>query len=161
VKGLPGRCGSPQVENAIRGLSESVATSKKIILAVLGSLILYAVFTPRHNGMPYKKLETQKRLNRLVNEVKMEAIGCHSLPDADIAKVIAWLGETMSERQAAVRREGQPWIESGLEAWDQPIVVRIDDGGIFILRSVGENGIDERGKGDDIQDSVDCRKYLR
>ena len=42
----------------------------------------------------------------------------------------------------------------GLDAWGREIIYEVRDSDHVIIRSVGENGVDEKGRGDDIQREV-------
>jgi hypothetical protein len=75
----------------------------------------------------------------------------HSLP-----------GPTLHDAMDALEREGtkyyesfgKKYIEPGLDAWGNPIIYELRDKTHAVVRSVGENGVDEHGGGDDIEREV-------
>lgn len=87
----------------------------------------------------------------------------------NIQDVIRWIGADREPKQQYAQL-GYPNILRGMDPWDQPFVfqIRTDDFGTELdvtgfIRSIGANGIDENGGGDDIEHSfarhtVDARK---
>lgn len=86
------------------------------------------------------------RISRLAGEAHMRAITAHHLPAANIHSLIEWIDSDGNEEWAKDRNESYLGIDSGLDSWGHEIIVEVVDSGVLVLRSVGKNGVDERGK---------------
>jgi hypothetical protein len=71
-------------------------------------------------------------------------------------------GPTLRDAMDALEKEGDKYYESrgvkfidpGVDGWGHPIIYELRDPTHALVRSVGENGVDENGKGDDIEREV-------
>ncbi len=74
-------------------------------------------------------------------------------------------GPTLRDAIDALEKEGDKYYESygvkfiepGVDAWGHEIIYELRGPKYAVLRSVGENGVDESGKGDDIEREVPLR----
>jgi hypothetical protein len=98
-------------------------------------------------------------VRRLAMETEMLVISTHAVP-ADLESLLRTLakdGAFDNERVSA----NHPGVESGVDSWGQKLVFIARDKGIITLRSKGPDRIDNGGRGDDIETTIDCRKYIQ
>ncbi len=69
----------------------------------------------------------------------------------------------MSQLMANMNAHSRPslsFIADGMDAWDNPLVYEVDqERRIAVIRSAGQNGIDEDGGSDDIQVDISLGEY--
>jgi hypothetical protein len=108
-----------------------------------------------------RERNTRRTLNRLATDIEMHALANGEMPKPETRLIVRDLNSNGSHLPDwfLQRRATYPGIEQGIDSWGRQLIVESLNGTI-VLRSAGPNGLDDKGKGDDIQRFIDCRAIL-
>ena len=90
-------------------------------------------------------------MSRLQGELTLYKAAHGALPGPALGDALNALGKEGANYHEIL---GVPITQPGRDAWGHELVYELRDSGHAVIRSVGENGIDEGGGGDNIQMDV-------
>ena len=122
-----------------------------VTLAIVSVNVCWHVASLRNQA---RREATARCLNRLAQGLLGYAV-LHDrvFPGPTYQKAI----ESLADASVTFDEPGDDLVRDGRDAWGQSIVYERISPGQVILRSVGPNGIDEHGEGDDLQRGIDFR----
>jgi hypothetical protein len=150
------------------GKSAIHSRSARIWLSVMIAGIIAALYCPSLFIWVTNRYErdrsrydcTRARLHELLMAADRYGEEHHRYPGPSLAAFIAVIEK--HEQELGIPN-GCGWRDMVIgDAWNRPLVFQWrENGGAFVLRSVGPNGVDEMGRGDDIEVSSNMVSVLQ
>jgi hypothetical protein len=135
----------------------SIATKRILMSSVIIAIILIAVWYYHYNSYllvrTTKYNHTQVTLNNVCFIITQYYLRYDKLPEPRLNNISASIKTLQLEDY--IYPETRELLSTGKDVWGHSIIIEQVSDKIMRIRSIGENGIDDNGEGDDIQREVD------